>query len=73
MLKITHTFIPTQVAKLFIENIKFTSLRILSVGGEKLGDIDDPINYVVVDEFGPTEAFAFITSTLNLNKFPFFK
>ena len=57
-----HVFITTQVAKLFMQSIENTSLKVLSVGGEKLGKIESPTNYIVMDDYGPTEAFAFITS-----------
>ncbi|WP_461463878.1 amino acid adenylation domain-containing protein, partial [Methanobrevibacter sp.] len=59
---ITHIFIPTQVGRLFIESVQDTTLEILSVGGEKLDEIDNSRSYMIVDEFGPTEAFAFISS-----------
>ncbi|WP_296889690.1 non-ribosomal peptide synthetase, partial [uncultured Methanobrevibacter sp.] len=58
---VTYSAITAQVAKLFIQNIKDTTLKVLSVGGEKLGDIECP-NYQLIDEFGPTEAFGFISS-----------
>ena len=57
-----HVFITTQVSKLFMQNVNNTSLKVLSVGGEKLGKFESPENYIVMDDYGPTEAFAFITS-----------
>ena len=57
-----HIFITTQVSKLFMQNVNNTSLKVLSVGGEKLGKFESPENYIVMDDYGPTEAFAFITS-----------
>ena len=64
---VTYSAITAQVAKLFIQNIKDTSLKVLSVGGEKLGQIESP-GYQVIDEFGPTEAFAFVSSINTLDK-----
>ena len=57
-----HVFISTQVSKIFMQSITATSLKVLSVGGEKLGEFEDPEDYLVMDDYGPTEAFAFITS-----------
>ena len=42
---ISHTIITTQVAKLFMESISKSSLDILFVIGEKLGEVNNPINY----------------------------
>ena len=61
--KISYTAITAQVAKLFMsDHSNGESLKVLSVGGEKLGDIKNPDNYLVMDEYGPTEAFAFVSS-----------
>ena len=65
---VTHTFVSTQVGKMFMEQIDDTSLNVLSVGGEKLGNVKNPERYRLVDEFGPTEAFAFISSIENSDK-----
>ena len=65
---VSHAFISTLVGKLFLETVDSTSLKSLSVGGEKLGDINSPEDYVIVDEFGPTEAFAFILSINDSDK-----
>ena len=65
---ITHISITAQVAKLFMQNDSANSLRILSVGGEKLGEIKSPNNYMLIDEFGPTESFAFVSSINNSDK-----
>ena len=66
--KITHTMLTTQVGKLFMEHIDDTSLKVLTVGGEKLGEFESPDNYKLIDGFGPTETFAFITSIENIDK-----
>ena len=65
---ITHTMLTTQVGKLFMEHIDDTSLKVLTVGGEKLGEFESPDNYKLIDGFGPTETFAFITSIENIDK-----
>ena len=59
---VTHTMITTQVGKLFMEAVGETSLDVLTVGGEKLGDFENPDDYILIDGFGPTETFAFISS-----------
>ncbi|MER2014143.1 MAG: non-ribosomal peptide synthetase, partial [Methanobrevibacter sp.] len=68
---VTHTIITTQVGKLFMEIVSDTSLKYLFVGGEKLGDIASPEDYILVDEYGPTETNNFITSIDNSNKIHF--
>ena len=65
---VTHTMITTQVGKLFMQSVESTSLKVLLVGGEKLGDFESPEKYLLVDGFGPTEAFAFISSIKNSDK-----
>ena len=53
--KVTHTTLPTQVARMFIKEVKSTSLKVLNTGGEKLGDIDYVNDYSFIDSYGPTE------------------
>ena len=53
---VTHTTLPTQVARMFVENIGDTSLDVLITGGEKLGEINGSPEYLFVDSYGPTEA-----------------
>ncbi len=53
--KVTHTTLPTQVARMFIDEIESTSLKVLNTGGEKLGDIDYTTDYSFIDSYGPTE------------------
>ena len=38
------------------------------VAGEKLGTVESPKDYILVDGFGPTESFAFISSIRNSDK-----
>ncbi|WP_458405069.1 amino acid adenylation domain-containing protein [Methanobrevibacter sp.] len=65
---VSHAFITTQVGKLFMQNVDETSLDVLLVAGEKLGEFESPENYQLVDAYGPTEAFAFVTSIPNSDK-----
>ena len=59
---VTHSEISTQVAKLFINQIEDTSIKVLTTGGEKLGDNVVDVNYRFVDSYGPTEACVDVTS-----------
>ncbi|MBQ6512602.1 condensation domain-containing protein [Methanobrevibacter sp.] len=65
---VTQTFITTQVGKLFMQSIEKTSLNVLVVGGEKLGEFESPENYDLIDIYGPTEAFVFVASCNNSDK-----
>ena len=46
-----------------MNNIKYTSLDVLIVAGEKLGEVKSPENYLLFDAYGPTEAL--IVSSVN--------
>uniref|UniRef100_UPI00388F9043 amino acid adenylation domain-containing protein n=1 Tax=Methanobrevibacter sp. TaxID=66852 RepID=UPI00388F9043 len=59
---ITHSFITTQIAKLFISEIEETSLKVLVSAGEKLGQMDEIRDYRIVDGYGPTEACVYVIS-----------
>ena len=61
---VTHTFITTPVAKLFIQEIESTSLKVLVVGGEKLGEINANRHYKIVDAYGPTEAYVVMSTDI---------
>ncbi|MBQ2613108.1 MAG: amino acid adenylation domain-containing protein, partial [Methanobrevibacter sp.] len=65
---VNHTLITSQVGKLFMKDIEKTSLDVLLVGGEKLGEFESPEDYLLVDAFGPTEACVFISSIKNSDK-----
>ncbi|WP_407432460.1 amino acid adenylation domain-containing protein, partial [Methanobrevibacter sp.] len=65
---VNHAFITTQVGKLFMQSIEDTSLDVLLVAGEKLGKVESPQNYELIDGFGPTESFAFMSSIPNSDK-----
>ena len=60
--------ITTPVAKLFMSNTDNNSLDVLLVGGEKLGQFNNDCDYCLVDGFGPTEAFSFISLINNEEK-----
>ena len=59
---VTHTLITTQVAKLYMETIKESPLNVLLIGGEKLGEFNNPNDYHFVNGFGLTEVFSFVSS-----------
>ena len=65
---VSHTFMTTQVAKLFMKSVNCDYLDVLLVIGEKLGEVETPANYSLIDAYGPTEAFAFVTSIENNKK-----
>ena len=65
---VSHTIITTQVAKLFMESISKSSLDILFVIGEKLGEVNNPINYRLIDAYGPTESIAYVSAIDNNEK-----
>ena len=65
---VTHTFITTPVGKMFVDSVEDTSLNVLVVGGEKLGEFASPENYELIDIYGPTEAFVFVASKNNIDK-----
>ena len=65
---VSHGFITTQVAKLFMEFVDDTSLDVLLVVGEKLGDFVEHGSYCLVDAYGPTESFGFVSSIPNVDK-----
>ena len=68
---VSHGFITTQVAKLFMEFVDDTSLDVLLVVGEKLGDFVKHGSYCLVDGYGPTESFGFVSSIPNVEKLDF--
>ena len=55
-----NSAIPTPVAKLFMKSVDDTSLDVLHIGGEKLGDFVCSEAYRVIDSYGPTESFAYV-------------
>ena len=65
---VTHAHLPTQVAKLFINEVDNHSLDVLCTGGEKLGEIDYSCDYLFVDSYGPTEACVSVTAIKESDK-----
>jgi acyl-CoA synthetase (AMP-forming)/AMP-acid ligase II len=59
---VTQAHLPTQIARLFIQEIADTSLRDLVCGGEKLGQVSVDRDYRITDTYGPTEACVYVTS-----------
>ncbi len=57
-----HIEITTQVAKLFVSQVYATSLKVMTTGGEKLGDEEFKVDYRFVDSYGPTEACVDVTA-----------
>ena len=64
---VSHTFITTQVGKLFVESVDDTSLDVLLVGGEKLGDFVSFREFRFVECYGMTE-FGFVACIDNVEK-----
>lgn len=58
---ITHQFMTTQVGRQFASDITETSLRYLSMGGEKLLPFPIPDTYKTYNGYGPTECTIFST------------
>ena len=65
---VSHAFITTQVGKLFMQSADNDSLDVLYVIGEKLGEVESPHDYRLIDAYGPTEAFAYVSSIDNESK-----
>ena len=58
---ITHTFMTTQVARQFVNEIENHSLISFITGGEKLADVTTP-KYNLYNGYGPTESICYVTS-----------
>ena len=65
---VTHTTLPTQVARMFIEEVEETSLKVLITGGEKLGEIDASVDYSFIDSYGPTECCVAVCAIEEMDK-----
>ncbi|MCQ2753280.1 MAG: AMP-binding protein, partial [Bacilli bacterium] len=65
--KATHTFLSTQVGKIFISLKLKSSLKVLLVAGEKLGEFNFPSNINAYDVYGPTESMV-VSSIMPKNK-----
>lgn len=61
---VTHSFMTTQVGRLFAAEGYESTLKYLSVGGEKLTPLDPPKGYELYNGYGPTECTIFSTTYL---------
>ncbi len=59
---VTHTFITTQVGKLFAASNFDTTIRFLLYGGEKLGVFTAPDNVGACESYGPSENLSLSTA-----------
>ena len=58
---VTHAFMTTQVGRQFAEVYRGTTLKCLSVGGERLTPIDAPERIKLFNVYGPTETTIVVT------------
>ena len=58
---ITHTFMTTQVARSFVNDIANHSLKVFITGGEKLADVTPP-PYLLLNGYGPSESICYVTA-----------
>ena len=58
----THTFITSQVGKLFAESGMETTIKLLCFGGMKLGELNAPDSIGPFETYGPSENLAISTS-----------
>lgn len=61
---VSHSFMTTQVGRLFATEGYQSTLKYLSVGGEKLTPLDPPKGYELYNGYGPTECTIFSTTYL---------
>ena len=58
----THTYITSQVCKLFAESGMETTIRLICFGGMKLGELNAPDSVGPFESYGPSENLAISTS-----------
>ena len=59
---VTHMFMTTQVGRQFASDVEKTSLKYLSMGGEKLITFPVPSTYKTFNLYGPTEGTILVTA-----------
>ena len=64
----THTYITSQVGKLFAESGMETTIKLLCFGGMKLGELDAPDSIGPFESYGPSENLAISTSIFANNR-----
>ena len=64
---VSVAFMTTQLGRQFAQDMKNTSLRALSVGGESLVPFEPPKGYALYNAYGPTECTIF-TTTFNVDR-----
>ncbi len=68
--KITHVTMTTQLGRQFAMNVKCSSLKHLTVGGEALVSVKPPEGYTLHNGYGPAECTAFVTMFPVLEDYP---
>lgn len=67
----THTYLPTQLGRVYAEQHFTSPLRFLLVIGEKLGAFRAPERLGMCESYGPTETLTFVTAIkVNDRKYP---
>jgi acyl-coenzyme A synthetase/AMP-(fatty) acid ligase len=64
---VTHTFITTNLGKMFASSVKSSTLRCLAYGGEKLGEFAAPDFIGALETYGPSENLA-ISAAIPVNE-----
>ena len=65
--RVTHTFITTNLGKIFASSVKESTLRCLAFGGEKLGEFTAPDFIGALETYGPSENLA-ISAAIPVNE-----
>ncbi len=67
---ITHCTMTTTLGRMFAMNIRCSSLKHLTVGGEALINVRKPEGYILHNGYGPAECTAFVTMFPVLRDYP---